>query len=505
MVPRPEQISCAPERRALFVDLNNFSLYPTVGVGYIARALRDADWVVDILSPLSYGVRGLTREPRSTLWRHLFNRANQAAAHSSLSVVRGLRDSAAELRRRQFLARCHRVAARVEQALNQSRYDIVLVSAYLMYYPVCQAIGALCQSRGVPLLIGGAYLNQPEVVAEWRGMPGLTALVGGEPERYVADLVDAAARRRPIDGFPGVNLPCGRAGPKPAPARDLDAVPFPDYSGFPWERYPHAIVPILSGRGCGWGACTFCSDITSSSGRTFRSRSPGNVLDEVEWQSRRHRATRFVFTDLKLNSDLSMWFGLVEGMPKRVPDPRWIAAVHVDGNRDNGLSEPDLRAARRAGLVRLTTGLESGSQRVLDAMRKGTDVERSSRFIRDANAAGISVRVTMILGYPGEQAADVAMTARFLEQHEAHLGRVSVNRFQLITGTTVHRQLEKRPEGSPGVALATVNHRLAQIDHSCPSTHSKKYRRAVGDVLNVVHRINRRGLSEGARGFEGVM
>src|SRR5206468_2001014 len=106
----------------------------------------------------------------------------------------------------------------------------------------------------------------------------------------------AASAGAPLQSFPGIALPGGRTGPPPQPLRDLDSVPFPDYSGFPWEAYPRPMAPILTGRGCGWGACTFCSDVTSSVGRTFRSRSVANVLDEIQWQSRRHAVRHFVFT-----------------------------------------------------------------------------------------------------------------------------------------------------------------------------------------------------------------
>ena len=110
---------------------------------------------------------------------------------------------------------------------------------------------------------------------------------------------------------------------------DLDRLPFPDYSQFPWSKYPNTIVPIITGRGCGWGVCTFCSDVTSTAGRTFRSRSPENVLAELSYQNRRHGAKLFVFTDLKLNSDLNVWRALGREFQTAVPGARWIGAVHV--------------------------------------------------------------------------------------------------------------------------------------------------------------------------------
>ena len=55
----------------------------------------------------------------------------------------------------------------------------------------------------------------------------------------------------------------------------------------------------------------------------------------------------------------------------------------------------------------------------------------------------------MIVGFPGEEAADVQASARFLEDHRDCIERVMVNRFQIMTGTHLHRQLERTPEKFP--------------------------------------------------------
>ena len=191
-------------------------------------------------------------------------------------------------------------------------------------------------------------------------------------------------------------------------------MPFADYRDFDWHKYPTPIVPMITGRGCAWGACTFCSDVTSSAGRTFRSRSVDNVLAEIELQSSRHDTGQFVFTDLKLNSNPDVWNGLIGNIRRVRADAKWIGALHIgSSNRDRLLPE-QLVAASHAGMVRMTTGLETGSQRVADAMRKGTDLSYTSQCLEAANTAGISVRVTLIVGYPDETAADVHATASLL-------------------------------------------------------------------------------------------
>ena len=151
-----------------------------------------------------------------------------------------------------------------------------------------------------------------------------------------------------------------------------------------------------------------------------------------------------MFTDLKLNSDHRTWRGVIEGLSGgRASRSSGSRRCTSDGNGAHALDRATLTQAADAGLVRLTTGLESGSQRMLDLMKKGTDLGETSRVLRDAAQAGISVRVTVMVGYPGEAAADVAATARFLDQHRDSIERVSLNRFTLMSGTAIDRLIAK--------------------------------------------------------------
>lgn len=155
-------------------------------------------------------------------------------------------------------------------------------------------------------------------------------------------------------------------------------------------------------------------------------------------------------------------------------------------------------------MVRLTTGLESGSQRMLDLMHKGATLDVSSQVIRDAAKAGISVRVTMIVGYPGEEADDVKRTAQFLEDHSDSIERVMMNRFHIRTGTRFHRTYEKRPNQYPDITNVRERHRISVVEHDFGHKDSA-YRKAIDDALQATHRINRRPICESAREFDGVM
>jgi anaerobic magnesium-protoporphyrin IX monomethyl ester cyclase len=492
----------------LLVDLNNFARYPSLPIGYLAAVLRGAGHAVQVFAPLMVGVKGVAREPRPHRLSLAMAKLNHRAAVSSHAWVRQWRDKLAAQRLSGIRQHEAEVVAAFTSQLDASRPAVVLVSTYLMYRSICERICVMCRERGVRVVIGGPYFTQPEVIAEWVAMPGLDALVAGEVEMRLPAIVKTVLEGGDASVHEGVMVAGADGRPRGRVARpliELDDVPYPDYSDFPWQAYPNRIVPIITGRGCGWGACMFCSDVTSTAGRTFRSRSAANVLGELAFHHQRFSASRFVFTDLKLNSHLPMWRSLIDGVQQAAPGARWIGAVHANAGGENGLSEFDLRQAARSGCTRLTTGLETGSQRMADTMKKGTSLESISAFLHSAAAAGISNRCTMMLGHPGETADDVHASADFLQRHGTVIERVSLNRLSVITGTTLHRALQRKPQKFEGFRIVAERPAMAQLDHHHHVTATRAHRKAVMRLLSEVHRINARELSPKAREFEGVM
>ena len=487
----------------LIIDLNNFSRYPTIAVGYLASGLRSAGRSVTVLSPLAHGVSGVIREPAETSILNLQRRANYALAQTPGRVATKAR--AALQRARQVQERRgYPDPQEILNGVDLGSYDAVLVSTYLMYHSVCVDIGVRCKEAGTPLLIGGSYFAEQEVARSWVNIPGLAALVGGEVEAEISGIVDAVVRNEDLRQIPGLWLPDGH-GTTRAPNAMLDNVPFPDYSDFPWDKYPDRLIPMITGRGCGWGACTFCSDITSTAGRTFRSRSPGNVLDEAQLQSTLYRTSKFVFTDLKLNSNLDVWQAILKHLPDCASGTQWIGSVHVESGGPNGLDRINLRRAAESGCMRLTTGLESGSQRILDSLAKGTDLAATSRFLQDSHAAGISNRVTMIHGAPGETACDVDQSTQFLTEHRGVIDRVNLGRFQLMIGPTILRRHDEDPKRFADMIVTDRDPLMATAEHQMARKDLRAYMMATQRLLKAVHHINRKDLPERSRAFDGVM
>jgi anaerobic magnesium-protoporphyrin IX monomethyl ester cyclase len=500
--PSGRKILAPDQRKArvLIVDLNNLCTYPTLSIGLLTASLRNAGYAVEVLSPLAHDVVVAPREHTDTWKDHLARRIQLSTSPSFRLSCEILRATRAAWRNRPN----PKVLEVTRQALA-TRPDVVLLSAYLQHYASVVAIGELAQQAGIPVLLGGPVFNNHEITETWRQVPGVQAIVGGEADLSLPRLVAAALDGADLLSFPGVTLPDGRRSKAAPPLRPLEEAPVPAFTDFPWERYRVRVVPVMAARGCQWDRCKFCSDVTSVSGRSFRTRSVGAVMAELGEQSRRHDARNFIFIDLKLNSQPALLRGIVAQMQSVVPGARWIGSVHVDTRKDNGLSRPELAAAVTAGLRRVSFGLESGSQRLLDAMDKGCTIERNSEFLHHAHEVGLSVRCTMFKGYPGETAEDLEATADFLEKHVGLIDRIQFTGFTIMTGTPIYDQLNRSPGDFAEMRDLRHEHRFARTHYWNKAGESRAYRRAKARVLRAVYDVNRQPLRSSAREFDGLM
>jgi radical SAM superfamily enzyme YgiQ (UPF0313 family) len=488
-------------RRILLVDFNMSSRFPALAIGYMAAAIEASGHQLEVVSSQALGLTSPQRDHQEGLSDHLKRRL----FFSGSPVAAQFHTAAQRFRKRKGGGADPALVGALEERLAISRPDLILLSTYLDWRPSAEAVGRMAERLGIPMIVGGPMFNLPEIARHWTDLPGLTALYGGEADLNVVSLIEAALAGDDLAHIPGVTLPDGRTGAPAAPLTDLDRLPVPSFDHFPWDKYRDPVLPVLTGRGCGWGRCVFCADIATASGRTYRSRSLGHVLTELREQHRRHGVANSFFVDLKANSDLNVWRGLFDGYQSAIPGGRWVAVVHVGARGDNGLDLADLRAARAGGLARLSFGLESGSQRLNRRMAKGTTIERTAQFLEDAATAGISVRATMMLGYPGETADDLAETAAFLKKNGRHLARVRLSRFSALPGTKFAYMYDRRPDDFSDMRDFAWVPGEARAEYWYAPSIERDYRRQKREVLREIFDINRRPLADDAAMFNGIM
>jgi len=490
--------------RALVIDLNNFSRYPTLSVGHLTATLRSHDVKVDVLSPFSKGVTSYPRLIKARKRELYLNYLKHWSAVTQNKLFRDIRGIIKKFHQPGGTNDKEVILDHFKELLTKSP-DIILISTYTMYIDICRDIGQISSERNIPVIIGGSVFVENEIAKLWNSIIGVSAIYAGEPEFYLMEIISELIDGKCVAQYPGVYALEKETTQLAAPLAPLDNIPFPDFSDFSWDLYPNRVIPIMTGRGCEWDICTFCSDVTTASGRTFRSRSIESVLGEIKLQSSRFDADLIAFLDLKLNSDIHLWRELIAQISNVIPNVRWTASIHIDTRIDNGLSRDDLFRARAAGLVRITCGLESGSPKVLKLMAKGIKLKRLSTFLKDAHDAGISVRMTSIIGYPGEEPEDVDLTAQFIEEHSDYIERIVLNRFTLMPNTPIARKLKSQGHDFPYMQINELDLHTGIIPHENKKLGTRKYYIAAFRLMKEIHKINQHPLLESAKEFEGVM
>ena len=196
--------------------------------------------------------------------------------------------------------------------------------------------------------------------------------------------------------------------------QNLDGLPHPAYGHFPLNRYKlfgKLILPIITSRGCAFN-CTFCL-APRMAGKGFRPRSSKNVVDELEWLRDKHKPDAFTFHDETFTFDKKRVLEICEEIKNRNINVPWDCSTRADQISTNVLAK-----MRNANCQLVSFGVESGSQKILNAMKKGTTVEQNERAIKMAKEVGLSVTISVIIGYPGETKDTLQQTLDFIRRTE---------------------------------------------------------------------------------------
>lgn len=196
--------------------------------------------------------------------------------------------------------------------------------------------------------------------------------------------------------------------------QNLDELPHPAYKHFPLEKYRMSgkmYLPIITSRGCPF-QCTFCL-ASKMCGRSFRTRSPKKVVEELEWLRDEYGADAFAFYDDTFTFDRKRVYAICEEMKHVGFDLPWDCRTRVDQ-----INPEVLAKMRDADCLLIHFGVESGNQKMLNAMKKGTTVEQNAIGIKMAKDAGILVAISIVVGYPGETEDMLKQTFDFVRKTE---------------------------------------------------------------------------------------
>jgi len=193
---------------------------------------------------------------------------------------------------------------------------------------------------------------------------------------------------------------------------NLDDLPLPAHHLWPIKRlrrYGEVIFPVMTSRGCTFW-CDFCSAVRMF-GRKYRMRSPKNVVDELEYLNKTYDADHFTFYDDTFTVNQSRTEEMCKEIMNRKLKIKWNCETRVDM-----VTKELLLKMRAAGCSDVWFGVESGSQRVIDAMGKGISIAQTMRAFKWAKEVGLMTVANVILGFPEETKETAWETINLVEK-----------------------------------------------------------------------------------------
>jgi radical SAM superfamily enzyme YgiQ (UPF0313 family) len=350
------------------------------------------------------------------------------------------------------------------------------------------------KARGCRVAVNGSDASdQPATYLD----AGADGVISGEPEYTLSELAkvwtgggNELSRVRGLvlreDG-PARRGDLLRTGPRPA-IEALDDLPFPAWDLIDVRRYRDAWVGahgrlswnMVTSRGCPYG-CNWCAKPVF--GRAYAQRSPAHVADELRSLRDAVGPDHVWFAD-----DI---FGLT---------PRWIEAF-ADAVRARNAATPfsiqsrvnlmtpgAVEALVHAGCEEVWLGVESGSQKILDTMDKGSTIAQARDATRRLKAHRIRACWFLQLGYAGEEWSDILLTRDLLRDEQPDDIGVSVA--YPLPGTEFYRRVEQQ--------FGSERHWRTSEDLAMlfQGTYSTPFYRAVRDLL---HDEAEAGRDEGRR------
>ncbi len=308
-------------------------------------------------------------------------------------------------------------------------------------YSAAQEISIQARDMGALSVMGGphATLERGRLLAE---TPSLDAVVAGEAEQSFVELLERVKQGEPLAGVCGLIYRDGDEIIESPPApwhQDLDAFPFPDRDMLPTHpRYVMSgFTELILSRSCPF-SCHYCQPTLSLVSGPYRKRGPANIVDEIELLYRRYGNNTFLIDDDLFVMDKVWLRGIVEEL-----EERGLAGMF----RFAALARPDTLDAeaaellKRLGLYYLFLGVESGSQRMLDALGKQVTLAQIRRAFRLAKDHRFRTHAFIILGAPGETPESLRKTEAFIR--ELRPTSVFISLFAPTMGTYLHKQLKE--------------------------------------------------------------
>lgn len=302
------------------------------------------------------------------------------------------------------------------ETVKERKWDIVGLSGDTSRYPISMKIAEQIKKHfGYTIFTGGPHVTFFEKEALDTGF--VDYVIRGEGEYVTLDLVNALEKGLPSEKVRGITFKKNGKIIKTLRApiiKDLDNLPYPARDLLPMEKYKithffgRPITSILTSRGCPFN-CYFCSS-SQFSNLIWRTRSPKNIVDEIEYVYKKFGYNAFAFVDDNFTLNPKRVIEIAKKIVRRKLDIFWWAFSRVDellGHEDM------VEWMAKSGCKMVFLGIESVSEEVLKEYNKGITANDSIRAVKLLRRYGITVWGSFIVGALDETKEMILNTVKF--------------------------------------------------------------------------------------------
>jgi anaerobic magnesium-protoporphyrin IX monomethyl ester cyclase len=279
----------------------------------------------------------------------------------------------------------------------------------------------ICRKYTKYIVVGGPHVSvvRKEIFQQ---SPHIDFAIQGEGEKSFLSLVNALNKNEDIQNIQGL-ITRNYENPPDRFIEDLDKLPFPARHLLPNEKYKYIlskgnVTTMFTSRGCPYH-CIFCDKAVF--GSKWRGRSASNILDEIEHVVNDFRINSIIFYDDLFTLKKERVKEICQGILDRKIEIEWKCEGRV-----NIVDEETLGLMKKAGCSMIAYGVESGNQKGLDYLNKGTKIEQIRRAFELTRKAGVKPMAYFILGIPVETYEDELRTIEFAKEIRPAYAQFSV-------------------------------------------------------------------------------
>lgn len=304
--------------------------------------------------------------------------------------------------------------------IEEKKPDIVGISCYSFNRHTCIELAKIVKeiNKDIKVVFGGPHSSvmYKQLIENYEE---IDVVVINEGEMTFLDITKGGLKDIPGVVYKVDNKIINNGFRKPL--ENLDELPIPA-NYFKYKR-------IVTSRGCP-GNCIFC-DTPYLWGRKVRFRSPKNIVDELKILNKKYGISNFIISDDTFTFDKKRTIDVCKEIIRRGLKITWDCRTRV-----NFICEERMGWMKKAGCTVLSFGIESGSQKILNNLKKGITVTQIKRAAELTRKFGFTLNYFIIVGSPGETIETIKETIKLIE--ETKPTAISTYIMQLTPGTQIY-------------------------------------------------------------------